>query len=190
MTKISSFFYRISTGWVSLVALIIFIVFTATVLPDQAEKAEQAAQGADTPDISLRYYSAQTLYTWAEAYGEDGRQEYVRARFTFDLAWPLVYTFFLVSATSWLYQRILPQGSPWRLVNLVPLAAMLLDLLENSATSLVIARYPAQTPLVDALAGVFTLLKWGLVFLSGALVIIGLLAVIVLFFRGRARKGA
>lgn len=183
MVRLSSFFYRISTGWVALAALLIFVVFTATVLPDQAAKAEEAAQGEDTPDLSFSYYSASTLYQWAEAYGQAGRQAYVRARFTFDLAWPLVYTFFLITATSWLFNKGLAAGSRWRPLNLIPLAAMLFDLLENSATSLVIARYPAQTPVVDSLAGVFTLLKWGLVLLSMALVLIGLVAALAAAWR-------
>ncbi len=45
-------------------------------------------------------------------------------------------------------------------MNLIPVAGMLLDYLENSATSLVMARYPALTPGVAHLAPVFTLAKW------------------------------
>jgi hypothetical protein len=176
LNRLSAFFMRISSGWVTLLALVIFILFTALVLPAQAAKAEQAAQGAGAPDTSFAYYSANQLYAWAEAYGEAGRQEYVRARFTFDVAWPAVYFFFLVTALSWLFQRGFPPGSRWRLANLAPLAAVLFDFLENISTSLVMARYPELTPGVDALAGVFTLLKWLFVLGSFLLLLVGVVA--------------
>jgi hypothetical protein len=186
MRRVSNFFYRISTGWVTLIALLIFIVFTATVLPAQSAQAGEASQGAGTPDLSFTYYSANTLYNWAEAYGEAGRQAYVRARFTFDVAWPLVYTTFLVTATSWLFARGYPPGSSWRLANLTPLIGMLFDFMENISTSLVIARYPAETPVVASLAGVFTLLKW--LFVIGSMLVLVFGAVAALMARRKERK--
>ena len=42
-------------------------------------------------------YSTSDLYEMAQSYGADGRGLYVKARFTFDLVWPLVYTLFLVT---------------------------------------------------------------------------------------------
>lgn len=99
----------------------------------------------------------------AEIYGDEGRAAYLGARWTFDLAFPIVYTFFLVTAISWLLNKILPMDSRWRILNLVPVAAMVLDFLENTATSLVMARYPLHCPPGELLAPVFTPLKWLLV---------------------------
>jgi len=48
-------------------------------------------------------------------------------------------------------------------LNLVPVAAVGFDFLENTATSLVMARYPADCPLAAALAPGLTLVKWILV---------------------------
>jgi len=76
----------------------------------------------------------------AESYGTEGRKAYVRARFTFDLVWPIVYAAFLTTTISWLYGRTSAPGSRWRLANLVPLAAALLDYGENACTSLVMLR--------------------------------------------------
>lgn len=50
---------------------------------------------------------------------------------------------------------------------------MVLDYLENSAASLVMARYPALTPGVVHLAPVFTLAKWIFVTGSFGLLLIG-----------------
>lgn len=61
------------------------------------------------------------------------------------------------------------------MANLAPLLGMVFDFLENSAASLVLARYPQQTPVVDALAPAFTFIKW--VFVGGSffLLCLGLL---------------
>lgn len=174
MIRFSQWLQRYSTGPVALAALLVFIAFSALVLPRQSR-----SQGneAGTPDLSI-YYSAADLYRWAEAYGEQGRQDYVRARFTFDVAWPLVYTFFLVTAIGWLCARAFEPGSRWQLANLAPVLGMLFDFLENIATSLVMSRYPQPTPLLDSLAGIFTLLKWGFIAASFLLLVVALGAAI------------
>ncbi len=85
--------------------------------------------GVATPDLSFMY-SVNDLYEMAESYGEQGRSDYVRARFTFDLVWPIVYTFFLVTSISWLFGKATPaEKSIWQRANLVPLLAMVLDYL-------------------------------------------------------------
>lgn len=172
LQNLSDWIYRVSPGWVALAALIIFLLFTALVLPGQATRADTNAGEARSPDTSF-YYSASDLYQMAAAYGEAGRTAYIQARFTFDLVWPLVYTFFLVTGISWVYKRVFSAGSFWRRANLVPLLAALFDYLENISTSLVMARYPSLTPVVDWLAPVFTMVKWVLVSSSFVLLLIG-----------------
>lgn len=161
MTAVSEALYRaLSRGWAALVGTVVFVVFSATVLPAQAEQAETYAGSAGgTPDSSF-LYTAADLYAWAEAFGADGRAEYVQARYTFDLVWPLVYTFFLTAVLCWLLPKVLAPGSRWRLVNLLPLAALLLDYAENLSASIVVARWPDTTPVLADLATVFTAGKW------------------------------
>jgi hypothetical protein len=174
MEKISKWLHKISTGWVTVAAVIIFFIFMATVLPQQAAKAEETSGGAESPDTSF-FYSVDGLYKMAADYGEEGRKAYIRARFSFDVVFPLVYTAFLGTSISWVTQRGFPQHSRWQLANLAPILGMVFDFLENFSTSLVMARYPAQTPVVDWLAPVFTLVKW--VFVNGSflLLLIGIL---------------
>jgi hypothetical protein len=171
--RISNWLSRVSTGWVALAALVIFLLFSALVLPQQATKAEQETGGADSPDMSL-FYSPSDLYRMAESYGEEGREAYVQARFTFDLIWPLVYTVFLATAISWVFGKAVAPNSRWQLANLVPLLAALFDYLENVSTSLVMLRYPAQTAVVDLLAPVFTAVKWSLLGASFLLLLAGI----------------
>jgi len=162
--QLSGWLRHISNSWVAFSALIVFLLFTALVLPGQASRG-----GGASPDLSF-YYTAGDLYRMAESYGAAGRQDYIRVRFTFDLIWPLVYLVFLVTATIWTYSRVFASDSPWQRANLIPLLAALFDYLENLSTSLVMARYPAPTPLVDGLAGMFTLVKW--VFVGGSFVLL------------------
>ena len=185
MRQFSIRLYRISRGWVALLALVVFAAFVAFVLPGQSAQAEGEAAGAGSPDLSL-WYSPAELYRMAEAYGPEGRRAYIRARFSFDVAWPLVYGAFLVTAISWLYARAFPPQSAWRWANLAPVLGVLLDFAENLSTSLVMARYPSRTPGVDLLSPAFTLLKWVLVGGSFVLLIVG---AVVAIWRWMARKG-
>jgi hypothetical protein len=182
--EISNWLVRVSRGWVALAALILFLLFSATVLPQQATRAEQETGSSDSPDMSF-LYSPSDLYKMAEAYGEQGRQAYVRARFTFDLVWPLVYTLFLATAISWVFGRAFAPDSTWQQANLAPLLGALFDYLENLSASLVMLRYPAQTPVVDLLAPLFTVLKWSFLGASFALLFGG---VVVGVWRWMARR--
>lgn len=180
-TQISKWVRQGSTGWVALAALLVFLVFTVLVLPRQARQAEQATGSAASPDTSFLYTPAD-LYRMAESYGEQGRHAYVRARFTFDLVWPLVYTLFLVTAVSWVFGRAFAPDSRWQRANLAPLLGALFDYLENLSTSLVMLRYPAHTPAVDLLAPLFTALKWGLLGVSFLLLLGGLVLFVCIAF--------
>lgn len=184
--RISDWLSRISTGWIVLTALVIFLLFTALVLPQQATKATQETGGAHSPDTSF-LYTPDDLYRMAESYGEQGRQAYIRARFTFDLVWPLVYTLFLATATSWVFGRAFAPCSRWQGANLAPLLGALFDYLENLSTSLVMARYPAQTPVVDTLAPLFTALKWGVLGVSFILLVGGIVVAAWRWVRQRIR---
>ncbi len=167
--RLSAWLIRVSRGWVALAGLLIFLVFTPLVLPDQAARFEAVAGPGPSPDQSF-FYTPTDLYRMAEAFGPAGHAAYVHARWTFDVVWPLVYTICLVTAISWLAGKAFRRGSRGRLLNLIPVAGMLLDFAENICASLVIPRYPARTPGADFLATVFTPLKW--IFVAGSFVVL------------------
>jgi hypothetical protein len=188
LSWISKQLYRVSKGWLTLGATIVFVLFVALALPGQSTGAESEAGKVGSPDLSLTY-SADSLYRMAEGYGEQGRGEYVRARFTFDLVWPVVYTLFLSTAISWLYSGTFALDSRWRWANLAPVSSALFDYLENLSTSLVMSRYPARTPVVDSAAGAFTLVKWVLVGASFVLLLVGVTVTLWRWVRKRAWRG-
>jgi hypothetical protein len=184
LKRLSSWLCHISTPWVALAALVVFLLFSILVLPRQSASADRVAGEVGSPDMSF-YYSVDDLYRMAEAYGEQGRSAYVRARFTFDLIWPLVYTFFLVTAIGWVYGRAFPPDSRWQWANLAPVLGALFDYLENLSTSIVMLRYPSPTAVVDNLAPLFTMLKWIFVGGSFALLFVGIPAAVWRYARAR-----
>ncbi len=168
LKKFSKWLQQISKGWVVLSAMVLFGLFVALVMPDQASHA--AASGMDkSPDLSL-FYTANDLYEMAEAYGEQGRDAYIKMRFSFDLVWPLVYMVFLTSMISWIYRRAFRADSTWQFANLAPIFGMVFDYFENIAAAVVMVRYPDTTPVVDQLTAFLTLIKW--VFVGGSFVLL------------------
>jgi hypothetical protein len=172
--KFSVWLYKISKGWVTLLGIVIFLGFTALVLPAQSAQSEATRGGVGSPDTSF-FYTPNDIYGFAEASGEDGRREYIRARFTFDILWPIVYAFFLATSTSWVFQRITYPEDRWRVVNLAPVTGMFFDLLENISASIVVGRFPETTPIIEWLVPLFSLLKWGFIAASFGLLMMGIL---------------
>lgn len=185
MKKLSDWFYRISRGWVALVGLAVFLLFCLLVLPGLNRLAQEYSQGSGSPDTSF-LYTGSRLYRMAEIYGEEGRLQYLHARWTFDLAFPFIYTFFLITSISWLLQKCLIPNSTWRIANLLPLAAMALDFLENLMTTLVFAQYPLHSWIGETFAPVFTPLKWLLILVNFGVLLAGLVVSVI---RLRKRVG-
>jgi len=187
-------FYRFSqrlasfaTGWVVVGAVAFFVLFSILVLPRVAAQSAARTGGAKQPDTSF-IYSPADLYQMAEAFGPAGRHAYIVARLTFDVVFPIVYGIVLVAVISWLAGKAFAPGSPWRLLNLAPVAGMAFDYLENTATVIVMARYPLRTPVVDLLAPIFTFIKW--VFVGGSFVALAALVVVAAWrWGGRRRAG-
>lgn len=144
------------------------------VLPAQAQIASRQLGDVGSPDTSL-IYSAEEIYGWAEAYGPDGRGAYLRARWTFDLAWPMVYGLFLVTAISWVGQRAYGTGSRAHRLNLVPVAAVFFDLAENTLASIVMLRYPGEATVAATLASPVSVVKWMFVVGSFIVLLVGVL---------------
>jgi hypothetical protein len=183
MKKLSQFLYRFSSGWVVLAALAVLLVFCVLTMPAETALTDIFSHGLGSPD-TLFYYNSQQLVHMAEVYGESGRAAFLNQRWTFDLAFPLIYTFFFLTSISFLFSTSAKDFSRLPLVNLIPLMAFLFDLAENSATSAVMAEYPRLTPWIQMLATLFTPLKWIFVAICAIL----LLAGVILFTAKRLKQ--
>lgn len=169
-----------STPLTAGLAAAVFLGFLVFFLPRQAASSAEITGDQPSPDTSL-VYSGEELYSFAEAYGEQGRAHYIRSRFTFDLIFPVAYAAFLTAWISLALKGIEPRNERWILLNLFPAAGMLFDFLENISTSAVMAAYPGRTPLFQKAAPLFSLTKWFFVYgsfavLAGVLIWWGLSA--------------
>lgn len=181
MNRLSDWLYKVSLGWVVILSLVVTLVFMAAVVPRQAKNAERYSGGVGSPDLSL-FYTPDKLYQMARAYGDEGRDYFIRMRFTFDVAWPILYTIFLCTSISWVFQRTLtPESRVWR-GNIIPLLAGSFDFFENVCTSIVMFRFPSQTPIAATMAPFFTFIKWAFVAGSFLLLLFGLLLLIWQWF--------
>ncbi len=173
LKKLTAWSERLTTLRTFFLALTIFILFVALVLPQVAVISEEMTGTTASPDQSF-FYRADDLYAMAETYGEEGRAFYIRARFTFDVVWPLVYGFFMITALVMLF-RNKKRSSLWRQSPLTVYFGVGFDFLENTAASLVMYRYPALTPGVAEATPVFTQLKWVFIALGFLLILVGIL---------------
>ncbi|MGB2965686.1 MAG: hypothetical protein WBB69_17050 [Anaerolineales bacterium] len=162
--KLSKWLQQNSSGSIVIGSLMIMLLFTITVLPGQAQSALKNTGSEDSPDTSL-FYTSTELYQMAEAYGAEGRQAYIHARWTFDLVFPLVYVAFLSAGISWFIKTLPNKNELWELLNLIPIVGGIFDYLENTAASIVMATYPKMSFAVY-LAPPFSLVKWLLIALA------------------------
>lgn len=158
----------------------IFTVFIIFVLPGVSSTTREITGSNLSPDTSF-FYSIETLYNIVEDYGAAGRDYYINSRFTFDVIWPIVYGFFLVSALSLTFKVTIANKNLY-FINLLPLFAVVFDFLENIAVSFLMYRDPL-TSHIGYLAPYFTLIKWLLIFSAFSLLVIGFIVRCFLFIR-------
>ncbi len=180
---ITSWLEEKSTGKLTIAGLVLFVLFSVLFLPVQSQQAEAYSQGMGSPDTSL-FYTPADLYEMANAYGEEGRIAYINARFSFDIAFPILYTFFLTTAISWFSKRVLTQQIGLRSGNVLPLYAFVFDILENISTSMVFKNFPEQSRFWASLAPFCTLVKW--IYVAASFVL--LLGLVIGYIIQRIRK--
>ena len=168
----------VSNKWVFAVSTLLFII-TIAILPSL--QGTMIDGGSESPDLSL-YYSTEDLYRMAENYGAEGRSEYIRMRFTFDLVFPLIYGGFLFSGIGWLFNSERQESRIW-MINRLPLFGVLFDYFENIASSIVMWRYPERTPILDTAATIFTPVKWIIISICFILILVGLTRLLIIRLR-------
>ena len=158
----------------------LFMIF---VLPGQAEVSQKYS--GISPDTTF-FYQPKKLISAAESYGSEGRQSYIKNRWTFDLVFPLVYVSFLATGISWYLREQI--NKPIYQLNLLPLFGGVFDYLENTATTVVMALYPKISYLAAYLASGFTLIKWLLVYVSFGVYFAALFAYLISLVKTKVNK--
>lgn len=137
---------------------------------------EHTPRGAEF-DTAFAYSPAEALRR-ASLYDAAGRSAMIRLHWTYDLAFPLAYGFFLASAWAFGLRRIAgTAGTPRYFLLLVPFVAVLFDLLENASVSVMLAIVDSGPPGSASYAAVriaavaacgSTALKWAFVLVAFA----------------------
>lgn len=167
-----------------LLLAILFVLFLTVILPRQAQASAPYSGAVGSPDLMFSY-GPEKLYSMAADYGPEGRQHYIRSRLTFDIAYPLVYGFFLATTISFTFRSVWPEYVVLHRFARVALAAMAADLLENLSLVAVMAAFPDPLLLAAAAAASFTVAKWILLGLALLLSLVGVFAWLITRVRTR-----
>lgn len=144
----------IATAPVLVVLIVMYAFFVLYVFPN-------AENGSGVGPLDLKFsYSADTAYEMIEAYGQQGRDRYVRTAVTVDLAYPIVYTLLLM---VWISLSLREAAiSPVRtcIAVMVPGVTFLLDLIENAGIVIMLRAFPQRHETLANMTSLATSAKW------------------------------
>jgi hypothetical protein len=136
----------------------------------------QAAPGGSLTPLDARFfYTPADAFDTVAGYGGAAAM-WMRLYFTWDVVNPVLYSLIFSLGIAWLFERGFGRDSWLQRLNLVPLAAGLLDQMENSAIVGMMAALPARPAALAWLATVCAMGKVTLLGVSALLLIAGTVA--------------
>ncbi len=175
--SLSNFFYRIASWKILLLALVLDASFPVYFFRIAEERLNAFAGAAIGPIDLLFGYDPARIQRMVAAYGPEGRAYYAQTELTTDVASPIVDTFFFCIVLSLLFRH--KPYTLFRTVNMVPVASMGFDFLENTGIVTLLRAYPDALPTVAALTSAIMLLKWVATGVTVGLVLYGLVRWVV-----------
>ena len=166
-------FYVIITG------LFLFFFFAATGRPYGSGELTVITGGLQVPDMSF-VYTAQSVYSLLDSYGQTGRDLYLTKIIPLDSVFALVYLFFFAITQGILIRYLFPARPDLQGLMIIPVIGSLADIGENICFTLILLAYPAHLPLVVASASVITKLKFVCNFTAILLIAVTLVAAIII----------
>lgn len=159
--------------WASWKNVLIFfalqMLFNLVILPGASGSSQH-----DFPVLDLQFfYTPEKVYEILGAYTPAMRQASAYGRLTADMVYPLVYGFMISFLLVLTFRRAFDNKPATDAAILLPWGGVLGDYLENIALSILYFQYPTQLIFVAWAATIFTMLKWTLIGISFALVLIG-----------------
>lgn len=151
---------------VFVLAFLLFLLFALLVLPAMSARTASYTPAGSGFDTDF-FYSPGEVPGKVAAYTDEGRRAYLFDRWTFDLVFPLVYGFFMLSAWAFGLRVLFGVPSPlgrlhgmdgsrvpaqstaelqkrWPVFLLwIPAGGIVLDFLENSLVSLLMLAWPS-----------------------------------------------
>jgi hypothetical protein len=176
-----------SSPWLFAAAAILLVLFLVAVLPGESARAARTTPEGASYDLSL-FYTPAEAFEKAAAHSVEGRFAYIAARWSFDLAFPLVYGLFAFTGWTFALARLGSRAAELRGLAFVALLGPVLDFVENIAATVIMASVPARPPGWGIAASLATPLKWVFVVvgLGGAVALPVAAAIRALALRARS----
>ncbi|WP_266368957.1 hypothetical protein [Tellurirhabdus rosea] len=186
LRTLSRWLDRIASAKTLLPALALALFFMAYLMPLLAERMNTAAGHPVEPiDVLMFKFDPALIQRMVEGYGDAGRAVYAEGIATFDLAYPLAYTFLFCLALALLFRN--RPYAPFPLVNLLPLVGLVADLAENACIVYLLRAYPASSSTVASVCTVASAVKWAAA--AGVLALIGYGLIRLAFRSGGGSQG-
>jgi len=172
ITTLSTTLQNYAKGSLVLLLLALDLLFVALILPNTEAQMKATSGGVGPIDLQF-FYTPTQVYSMVSAYGETGRAFYRTFELTGDILYPIIYTLFFSLLLSWLFRRSFAGNSRCQRLNVLPVGALLFDLLENGCIVTLLSICPATPTLLAWLATGFTMIKWSFAGVTLLLVLIG-----------------
>jgi len=145
----------------ALVALLVMQAIIVAGVPEKVAAAE-GYRGLKIFRFDQAMFQTPDYASDLKAYGEQGRQQVVLGHVLWDIATPLLYALGLAGLIGFLAPHTGAAAPLFPILRWIPIAAGVIDLLENVAISWICLSYPNYGPGLTA-TGLLTHLKWILV---------------------------
>ncbi|HAJ98974.1 MAG TPA: hypothetical protein DCM62_03005 [Bacteroidales bacterium] len=171
--KASDFLYRYSRLKTIIVVGVVFVAFQQGIFPHFMKEIALTTT-YPIPDLIFGFHVEQA-YDFVASTGKEGRKAYLDTLLWIDSLYPLVYSLFLSLIVGVAFKRI-PSGlQKLKHLNILPFGAAIADYFENTGLIIVVLSYPTKTAFAAQLASIFGMIKWSIVAVSMAIIIISLL---------------
>jgi hypothetical protein len=176
--------FRWTTWRTILILWGVFVAFNLLVMGPAYRRVETFSGGVGAIDF-LIVYRPEKVYGMIAAYGEVGRRYYAAITLTLDTIFPLLLAVTFGLTLARVYRREFSREGILHRALLVPVAAMIADLLENVGIATMLLSYPQRLRAVALLASSFSTVKWTAVAAESLLLVIGSVAWLVRVLRGK-----
>lgn len=159
--RLSGAIRGMATGKAVLATMGLWLIAAALIYgkPFGLAQLHEITGGATILDMTFTTSPSQ-VYAVLDALGEAGRAFDLTHIVPLDLVFPFTYGLFLALGISWGLSRLLPESSPWFLLNLAPVLAAAADYCENAGVITLLHTYPGRLDPVACFVSIMYAVKF------------------------------
>lgn len=159
--RLSGAIRGMATGKAVLATMGLWLIAAALIYgkPFGLAQLHEITGGATILDMTFTTSPSQ-VYAVLDALGPAGRAFDLTHIVPLDLVFPFTYGLFLALGISWGLSRLLPESSPWFLLNLAPVLAAAADYCENAGVITLLHTYPGRLDPVACFVSIMYAVKF------------------------------